>query len=66
MPWIQEQVKKVVDREKANGKDIEYAQFDYVEDGYVTNGHPTVLTHWFIAAKIIRAIKEAGWLRKGL
>jgi len=64
VPWIQTQVKAVVDREIAQGrKDILYAQFDYVEGGYVANGHPNVSTHRIIAERIIQAIEEAGWLK---
>lgn len=64
--WIQKQVKTVVEREKANGKaDIGYCQFNYVKDGYVANGHPTVSTHRIIAERVIQIIEEMGWLEDG-
>jgi len=54
--WIRENVRQVVDEEKANGKqDIYYAQFDYFENGYIANGHPSVETHQKIAEQLIEA-----------
>ncbi len=57
--WIRENVRYVVDEEKANGRqDIYYAQFDYFQNGYVANGHPSVETHQKIADVLIKAIEE--------
>ncbi len=57
--WIRENVRQVVNEERANGKqDIYYAQFDYFEGGYVANGHPSVATHEKIAAQLIVAILQ--------
>jgi len=59
VPWIRENVHRVVDQEKANGyQDIFYTQFDEFPGGYVANGHPTVETHRKIAGQIIEAIEK--------
>lgn len=55
--WIRANVRQIVNDEIANGKqDIFYAQFDYFQDGYVANGHPSVETHQRIADGLIEAI----------
>jgi len=57
--WIRENVRQVVEEEKAAGQDdIFYAQFDEFPGGYVANGHPTVETHRKIAGQIIEAIEK--------
>ncbi|MGA9292496.1 MAG: hypothetical protein WBV81_07880 [Ignavibacteriaceae bacterium] len=57
--WIRENVKEVVDKEKARGhNDIYYAQFDHFPGGYVANEHPTVATHKKIADEIIKSIDD--------
>jgi hypothetical protein len=57
VPWIRTQVQQVVTKEKADGHaDVMYAAFDYFENGYVANGHPTVATHGKMAEQIIEAI----------
>ncbi len=59
--WIRENVRRVVDEEKAESHDdIFYAQFDRFDGGYVANGHPTVETHQKIANQIINVIDSAG------
>jgi len=56
--WIRENVRQIVDEEKANGKqDIYYAQFDYFRNGYVANGHPSVGAHQKIAEQLIKMIE---------
>ncbi|MGH7492070.1 MAG: hypothetical protein ACREOO_06705 [bacterium] len=56
--WIRENVSKVVEEEKESGNlDIHYAQFDYFQNGYVANGHPSVETHRKIAGQLIAAIE---------
>ncbi len=56
--WIRENVRQVVEEEKAAGhEDIFYTQFDEFPGGYVANGHPTVETHRKIANQIIKAIE---------
>lgn len=55
--WIRDNVRQVVNEEIAAGEqNIYYTQFDYFENGYVANGHPSVATHRKIARQIITAI----------
>jgi hypothetical protein len=57
--WIRENVKQVVDEERAGGNQwTYYAQFDEFPGGYVVNGHPTVETHHKIADQILQVIKQ--------
>ena len=57
--WIRDNVKQVVDEEKADGhNEVFYAQFDYFPGGYVASGHPSVETDKKIADEIIKAIDE--------
>lgn len=63
--WIRQNVRQVVDEEKAGGKkDIYYGQFDRFPGGYVANGHPTVATHQKIADQIIEVINSTGLFAK--
>lgn len=58
--WIRENVRQVVQEERANGEqDIYYAQFDYFEGGCVANGHPSVAAHEKIAAQLCEAIEAS-------
>jgi hypothetical protein len=60
-PWIRENVRRVVEEEKAAGRlDVHYAQFDHFPGGYVANGHPNIETHRRIADVLIQAIVEMG------
>ncbi len=55
--WIRDNVKQVVDEEKADGhNEVFYTQFDYFAGGYVASGHPSVETDKKIAEEIIKAI----------
>ncbi len=59
IPWIQKNVKEVIDEQKAAGhNDVYYAQFGIFEGGYVANGHPTVETDKKIADEIINAMEK--------
>jgi lysophospholipase L1-like esterase len=59
--WIRANVRQVVDEERARGmKDIYYAQFDAVENGFVANGHPSVEMHRQISDQLIDAIDAIG------
>jgi len=56
--WMRENVQQVVQEEHAQGKaEVTYAQFDYIPEGYVANGHPTVAAHEKIAAQLLPAIE---------
>ena len=62
--WIQKNVRQIVDEERAAGNyDIYYSKFDYYENGYVANGHPTVETDRKIADSIIKTIEEYSLLK---
>ncbi len=62
--WIQENVRQVVEEEKANGHDdIDYAEFGFFPGGYVASGHPNVETHKRIAGIIIKAIDSTDIFR---
>jgi Carbohydrate esterase 2 N-terminal/GDSL-like Lipase/Acylhydrolase family len=57
-PWIQTNVKRVVDDEVKDGcRDLFFAKFDRFEGGYVANGHPNVESHKKIAYEIIKVIE---------
>ncbi|HEX9652684.1 MAG TPA: SGNH/GDSL hydrolase family protein [bacterium] len=56
--WIRENIRQVVDEERATGKqDIYYAQFDSLENGFVANGHPSVEMHRKIAEQLLERIE---------
>lgn len=62
--WVQRNVKRVVNDERANAhKDVFYAHFDFYGGGYVANGHPTVATHKKIAGAIIDTIDSSNLLQ---
>ncbi len=57
--WIRQNVKQVVDEEKASGKkDVFSATFDEFPGGYVAGGHPTVATHRRMADQIIKDMES--------
>jgi hypothetical protein len=60
-PWIRENVRRVVEEEKAAGRmDVHYTRFDHYPGGTVANGHPNVETHRRIADVLIREIEKMG------
>ena len=57
--WIRSNVRQVVNEERQAGrKHIYYSQFDEFPDGYVGNGHPTVMTHKKMADQVIRDMES--------
>ena len=59
--WIRQNVKQVVDEERASGRtDIYYSTFDEFPGGYVANGHPTVATHRKMADQMIKDMESFG------
>jgi lysophospholipase L1-like esterase len=65
-PWLRESISHVVAKEKAHGnRQIHYAQFDYLEGGYVADGHPTVATHRKMAGQILDQFVSLGLAPEG-
>jgi hypothetical protein len=59
LEWMRKNVRQVVEEERAQGRqDVSYAQFDYFQNGYVANGHPSVATHEKIAEQLLPAVLQ--------
>jgi hypothetical protein len=50
-----------VEAEKSDGnKDVFYAEFDHFPGGYVSDGHPSEVTHRRMADQIFAQFKKLG------
>lgn len=62
--WIRANVRQIVANERAEGREnIFYAQFDYFENGYVANGHPSAATQEKIAAQVLAQMEQGVLLK---
>ncbi|HCQ3754520.1 TPA: hypothetical protein OKD94_004142 [Escherichia coli] len=56
--WLKQQISRVVAEEQRKNKDVYYSQYDYVDGGYVSDGHPNVDTHKKIAEQLLKTIEQ--------